>query len=76
MKIGYVRVSSTDQNTARQEELMERLGVDKVYIEKVSGKNTDRPELQKMMNFLREGDELIVEAYPDLQGIQRICWNW
>ena len=54
MKIGYVRVSSTDQNTARQEELMERLGVDKVYIEKVSGKNTARPELQKMMNFLRE----------------------
>ena len=62
MKIGYVRVSSTDQNTARQEELMERLGVDKVYIEKVSGKNTARPELQKMMNFLREGDELIVES--------------
>ena len=62
MKIGYVRVSSTDQNTARQEELMERLGVDKVYIEKVSCKNTDRPELQKMMNFLREGDELIVES--------------
>ena len=57
MKIGYVRVSSTDQNTARQEELMERLGVDKVYIEKVSGKKTAPPKLQKRRNFSREGRE-------------------
>ncbi|OUQ28835.1 resolvase [Lachnoclostridium sp. An131] len=62
MKVGYVRVSTAEQNTARQEELMERLGVDKVYIDKVSGKNTDRPELQKMMNFVRTGDMVIVES--------------
>ena len=62
MKVGYVRVSTAEQNTARQEELMERLGVDKVYIDKVSGKNTDRQELQKMMNFVRTGDMVIVES--------------
>ena len=41
---------------------MEALGVDKVYIEKASGKNTDRPILNEMMSFLREGDELVVES--------------
>lgn len=62
MKVGYVRVSTVDQNTARQEVLMEELGVDRVYIERVSGKNTDRPQLQAMMRFVREGDTLIVES--------------
>ena len=62
MKVGYVRVSTAEQNTARQEELMKRLGVDKVYIDRISGKNTDRPELQKMMNFVRTGDMVIVES--------------
>ena len=62
MKIGYVRVSTKEQNTARQEELMKALGADKIYIDKVSGKNTDRPALQEMMNFVREGDSVIVES--------------
>ena len=62
MKIGYVRASTTDQNTARQEVLMESLGVDQVYIDRVSGKNTDRPELKRMMTFVREGDTVIVES--------------
>ena len=62
MKVGYVRVSTAEQNTARQEELMKRLGVEKVYIDRISGKNTDRPELQKMMNFVRTGDMVIVES--------------
>lgn len=62
MKIGYVRASTTDQNTARQEVLMEELGVDQVFIDRMSGKNTDRPELQKMMAFAREGDMVIVES--------------
>ena len=62
MKIGYVRASTTDQNTARQEVLMESLGVDQVYIDRVSGKNTDRPELRRMMTFVREGDTVIVES--------------
>ena len=62
MKVGYVRVSTADQNTARQEELMKHLEVEKVYIDRVSGKNKRRPELQKMMNFVRKGDVVVVES--------------
>lgn len=62
MKIGYVRVSTREQNTARQEVLMSTLGVDKVYIDRTSGKNADRPNLKNMMNFVREGDIVIVES--------------
>lgn len=61
-KIGYIRVSTNEQNTARQEEIMKTLGVDKVYIDRMSGKNTDRPALQKMMDYVREGDTVIVES--------------
>lgn len=62
MLIGYVRVSTEEQNTARQEELMERLDVDKIYIDKISGKNTERPELQRMLDYVREGDTVTVES--------------
>lgn len=63
MDVGYVRISTRDQNTARQDVLMEQLGVEKVYTDRVSGKNTDRPELQRMMDFVREGDVVIVESF-------------
>lgn len=62
MKIGYIRVSTQEQNTIRQEVLMETLGVDEVFIDKMSGKNSNRPELQKMMDFVRRGDTVIVES--------------
>ena len=62
MKIGYIRISPVGQNTARQEVLMRELGVEQVYIDKMSGKNTDRPELKKMMSFVHEGDTVIVES--------------
>jgi len=62
MKIGYVRVSTTEQNTTRQEVLMQELGVDEVYLDKVSGKSADRPELQKMLEYARKGDTVIVES--------------
>ena len=62
MKIGYIRISTTDQNTARQEVLMKELNVEQVFIDRMSGKNTDRPELKKMMGFVREGDTVIVES--------------
>ena len=62
MKIGYIRISTADQNTARQELLMEQMGVDEVYIDRISGKNTNRPELQKMMEYVRRGDTVIVES--------------
>ncbi len=68
-KIGYVRVSTVDQNTARQEVLMKELGVEKVYIDKVSGKNKDRKQLKEMLNYIREGDIVIVES------ISRIARN-
>lgn len=63
MRIGYVRISTKNQNTARQDELMELLGVERIFTDKLSGKNTDRPELQKMMDFVREGDTVIVESF-------------
>ncbi len=62
MKIGYVRVSTKEQNTARQEGLMKVLGVDKIYIDRMSGKDTERPALQDMMKFAREGDSVVVES--------------
>ena len=66
MKVGYVRVSTTDQNPARQFELMESFGVEKVFSEKLSGKNTDRPQFKEMMSFLREGDVLYIESISRL----------
>ena len=45
---------------------MEELGVDKVYIDRCSGKNTDRPQLKAMLDFIREGDEVIVESFSRL----------
>ena len=62
MKIGYVRVSTAEQNTARQEVIMEALEADSVYIDRVSGKDTRRPELQKMLSYLRPGDTVVVES--------------
>ena len=61
-KIGYIRVSTQEQNTIRQEVLMETLGVDEVYIDRMSGKDANRPELQKMMEYVRKGDTVIVES--------------
>jgi len=59
-KIGYVRVSSSSQTTARQDDSMAELGVDRVFIEKISGKNANRPELKKMLEYVREGDTVVV----------------
>ena len=62
MKIGSVRVSTEEQNTARQEIMLRELGVDELFIEKASGKNADRPELRRMMEYVRRGDTVIVES--------------
>lgn len=60
--VGYVRVSAIDQNEARQ---IEALGdVDRLFSEKVSGKNTDRPQLQEMLAYIREGDVVRAKS-PD-----------
>lgn len=62
MKMGYVRVSTEEQNTARQEIMLRELGVDELFVDRASGKNADRPELNRMMNFVRRGDTVIVES--------------
>jgi DNA invertase Pin-like site-specific DNA recombinase len=65
-KIGYVRVSTVDQNTDRQEIALSELGIQKLFIEKVSGKNTERPQFKKMMEYIREGDILYIESISRL----------
>ncbi len=62
MLVGYIRISTAEQNTARQEVLMKELNVEKIFIDKASGKNTQRPELQKLLSFVRTGDKVIVES--------------
>lgn len=62
MKVGYVRVSTKEQNTVRQDKLMGELEVEKVYTDRMSGKSKERPELRKMMDFVREGDSVTVES--------------
>lgn len=63
-RIAYIRVSTEEQNTARQDIKFE--GYDKVFTEKASGKNTDRTELNKMLEYVREGDSVTVESYSRL----------
>lgn len=71
MKVGYVRVSTAEQNPARQLELMKSLGVEKIYHEKISGKDTNRPQFNEMLSFLREGDILYVESFSRLSRSTR-----
>ena len=73
MKIGYIRVSTEEQNTARQEVLLRELDVDELFIDKASGKNADRPELTRMMNYVRRGDTVIVESISRLRGTRATC---
>ena len=62
MKIGYVRVSTEEQNTTRQEIMMKELEVEEIYVDKTSGKDKNRPELLKMLSYVRKGDTVIVES--------------
>lgn len=61
--IGYVRVSSTDQNTERQ---LAGIELDKVFEDRCSGKDTRRPQLQAMLEYIREGDTLYVHSLDRL----------
>lgn len=62
-RIGYIRVSSTDQNTARQ---LEGIQLDRTFTDKASGKSLQRPELERMMDFCREGDTIVVHSMDRL----------
>ncbi len=59
-KIGYIRVSSQDQNLDRQVAMLNQLKIDKLFQEKTSGKDCNRLEFQKLLNYIREGDCVIV----------------
>ena len=65
-KIGYARVSHTDQKLDRQKLQLKEAGVKKIYSEKISGTITDRPELQALLNFIREGDIVVVSELERL----------
>lgn len=60
MKIGYARVSTKDQNLDLQVEALQKAGCEKIFEEKISGSTKNRPELDKMIEQFREGDELYV----------------
>ena len=66
MKVGYVRVSTIEQNEERQLVTMEKYGVEKIFQEKVSAKDTNRPELNKMLDYIREGDTVVVHDFSRL----------
>ena len=66
MKRAYVRVSTIEQNEARQVEALEKHGIDVWYTEKISGKNMNRPELQRMLSEAQEGDTIYVHDFSRL----------
>ena len=66
MLVGYVRVSTIEQNEERQIVQLQNVGVTKFFVDKVSAKSAKRPKFDEMMNFLREGDELIVSEFSRL----------
>lgn len=62
-RIGYVRVSSFDQNPDRQ---LEHVQVDRVFTDKASGKDTQHPQLESLLSFVREGDTVVVHSMDRL----------
>lgn len=67
MRVGYVRVSTIEQNEERQIiDLKENGHVEKIFIDKLSGKDTNRPQFLQMLDFVREGDVLVVSEYSRL----------
>ena len=62
-RIGYVRVSTLDQNPERQ---LEQVAVDRIFTDHASGKDTERPQLEALLSFIREGDTLVVHSMDRL----------
>jgi len=65
-KIGYIRVSTLDQSMDRQKIALDNIGINKLFMEQASGKNANRTELKKMLEYIREGDVLYVESISRL----------
>lgn len=77
MKVGYVRVSTVDQNEARQIEAMKEDGVEKIYLDKQSGKDFNRAEYKKMISELNEGDLLVIHSIDRLgRNYEEIQEQW
>ena len=66
MILGYVRVSTVEQNESRQMVTMEKYNVEKIFQEKVSAKDTNRPQLQELLDYAREGDTIIIHDFSRL----------
>lgn len=77
MKVGYVRVSTADQNEARQIKAMQEDGVEKIYMDKQSGKDFNRPEYKKMISELKQGDVLVLHSIDRLgRNYEEILDQW
>lgn len=77
MKVGYVRVSTKEQNEARQIKSMQEQGVEKIYMDKQSGKDFDRPDYQKMVSELKEGDIVVLHSLDRLgRNYDEIIEEW
>ena len=63
MNIAYVRVSTVEQNEERQIEALKKHDIDKWFTEKISAKDTNRPELKNMLDFAREGDTIYIKDF-------------
>ncbi len=66
MQLAYVRVSTVEQNEQRQIEAMNRYNIEKWFVEKVSAKDTNRPKLQELLAFAREGDVIHIHDFSRL----------
>ena len=67
MRVGYIRVSTVEQHEDRQvKDLIENGKVSKVFIDKMSGKDTNRPQLKAMLDYVRENDTVVVSEYSRL----------
>lgn len=77
MKVGYIRVSTIEQNEARQVESLKAEGVEKIYMDKQSGKDFERPEYIRMINELKEGDVVILHSLDRLgRNYDMIIEEW
>lgn len=62
-RIGYIRVSTFEQNTERQ---LENIPLDRVFTDKASGKDTERAQLEALLAFARDGDSVVVHSMDRL----------
>ncbi len=75
MRIAYVRVSTIEQNEQRQIEAMQKYNIEKWFTEKVSAKDTNRPKLQELLEFAREGDTIHIHDFSRLARSTRDLLN-